>query len=672
MKGMDDRVLLLDCTLRDGGHVNDWNFGSGNLTYIFDRLNSAGVDAIEVGFLDDRRQADMNRTIQPGTAAMEAAYSKTASGDSAIFAMIDYGTCSIDNVQPRDETFLDGIRVIFKRPNMRKAAEFGKELMDKGYLLSLNMVSITSYSDDDIREFAECVNRIDPFAVSIVDTYGLMHKEQMYHYFELLDRYLERDIRIGYHSHNNFQLAYSNTIEMIKIHSDRKIIVDGTLYGMGKSAGNAPIELLAMYLNEDYGKSYDISQLLEAIDVSIMPIFREHYWGYSMQFYIAAKNDCHPNFVKYLLDKKTLAIKDVDSILSRIEPERKLKYDESYIESLYSDYISENEDDSDDLRRVKAALGDRELLLIGPGNSELTERGRIREFIKEREPIVLAVNFVPEDLDPDFIFLSNSKRYSFLFHKLENCGSKIIATSNIAPLDKPFAYTIRYDYLVSENDEIWDNALVIILNLLRKVGITEVSLAGFDGFKNDIDKNYIDSSFKLSDDFGYLSAVNERLTKKIVEYRKTMKINFVTESIYDDKDQRCRCRHLRCRRHHLRFQRRHHTRPQGRSGRNRRASHGRFRRPRPHRPPYRRQHRQDPRVLRREGETAHKDVQIYLRREVSERGLGLPRDCRPPEGPESRGLPPRRSYQQTQGFHREDVRRFRPLRIFQRCRRYGP
>ena len=656
MKGMNDRVLLLDCTLRDGGYVNDWNFGSGNLTYIFDRLNSAGVDVIEVGFLDDRRQADMNRTIQPDTASLGAVYSKTASGDSAVFAMIDYGTCSIDNVQPRDETFLDGIRVIFKKPNMRKAAEFGRELMDKGYLLSLNMVSITSYSDDDIREFAECVIRIDPFAVSIVDTYGLMHKEQMYHYFELLDRYLERDIRIGYHSHNNFQLAYSNTIEMIKIHSDRKIIVDGTLYGMGKSAGNAPIELLAMHLNEDYGKNYDISKLLEAIDVSIMPIYREHYWGYSMQFYIAAKNDCHPNFVKYLLNKKTLTIRDVDNILSRIDPERKLKYDEQYIESLYSEYISENEDDRDDLKKVKAALGDRELLLIGPGNSELTERDRILEFIKEKDPVVLAVNFVPENLDPDFIFLSNSKRYSFLFHKLENCSSKIIATSNIAPLDKPFAYTIRYDYLVSENDEIWDNALVIILNLLRKVGIAKVNLAGFDGFKNDIDKNYIDPSFKLSSDFSYLSAVNERLTKKIAEYRKTMTINFVTESIYDDKDQRCRGRHLRCRRHHLRFQQRDHTCPEGCPGGDRRASCRRSDRPLPHRPPDRSQHRKDTRILRGEGEDSHEDVQIHLRREISERGLGIPRDRGSPEGPEVRGLPPRGGHQQTQGLHREDVR----------------
>ena len=189
-----------------------------------------------------------------------------------VFAMIDYGTCDIDKLQPKSETFIDGIRLIFKKENMHKAVEYGREVMAKGYALSLNMVSITSYEENDVLEFVQEVNTIKPFAVSVVDTYGLMHKEQMLFYFNLLDKNLLPPICIGYHSHNNFQLAYSNTIEMLKLNTDRDLIVDGSLYGMGKSAGNAPRELLAMHLNENYGGAYDINQILEAIDINIMPI----------------------------------------------------------------------------------------------------------------------------------------------------------------------------------------------------------------------------------------------------------------------------------------------------------------------------------------------------------------------------------------------------------------
>jgi 4-hydroxy 2-oxovalerate aldolase len=279
---MAGKIRLLDCTLRDGGYVNDWMFGNGTMTCVFDRLNEAGVDIIEVGFLDHRQPFDMDRTIQPNTEGLTSAFSKITEKRAMAVAMIDYGTCDIKNVQPRKDTFIDGIRVIFKKENMHKAILFGKEIMDKGYVLFLQMVSITSYDDDDVIEFSKAVNKIRPFAISLVDTYGLMHKNQMFHYFGLLNEYLDPSISIGYHSHNNFQLAYANTIEMLKLSTDRDLLVDGTLYGMGKSAGNAPIELLAMHLNENYGKVYDISQMLEAIDSDILPIYEKHYWGYGL------------------------------------------------------------------------------------------------------------------------------------------------------------------------------------------------------------------------------------------------------------------------------------------------------------------------------------------------------------------------------------------------------
>ena len=92
---MGKEIKLLDCTLRDGGYVNDWNFGNGNMTCIFDRLNRAGVDIIEIGFLDDRQPSNINRSIQPDTQSLSKAYSKTGSGSAMVVAMIDYGTCSL-------------------------------------------------------------------------------------------------------------------------------------------------------------------------------------------------------------------------------------------------------------------------------------------------------------------------------------------------------------------------------------------------------------------------------------------------------------------------------------------------------------------------------------------------------------------------------------------------
>ncbi len=530
---MKNSINLLDCTLRDGGYVNKWNFGNGNITCIYDRLNEAGVDIIEIGFLDDREQYNPDRTIQPNTQALSQTFSKIEDKKAMIVAMIDYGTCSIDNIEPRESTILDGIRVIFKKENMIKAADFGKQLIEKGYKLFLQLVSITDYTKEDIKQFSEYVKNIRPHAVSIVDTYGLMHKEQVYSYFRYLDEYLDKDIGIGYHSHNNFQLAYSNTIELLHLKTSRNIILDGTLYGMGKSAGNAPIELISMHLNEFYGKNYDINQILECINTNILPIYEKTYWGYSMFFYIAAKNDCHPNYVKYLLDKKTLSIKNVNIILDKIDPEHKLRYDEKYITSIYLEYLLDSLNDVEYVDSLGEELADKNILLLGPGPSSTEESATILKFIHDEKPVLMSVNFIPQSILPDFVFITNPLRYSQMIPNLQDNNIKIISTSNITSAGRSFDYIIRFDSLITEKSEIWDNALVIILNLFKKIGINKITLAGFDGFKKS-ESNYVDDNLDLSREFKYLAAVNAGLSKKIKQYRKCMNIDFLTPSVYGE------------------------------------------------------------------------------------------------------------------------------------------
>ena len=171
-----------------------------------------------------------------------------------IVGMIDYGTCPIENIQPCGECYLDGIRVIFKKHLMYEAMEFCRQLKALGYKVFSQMVSITSYSDDELDELIALANEVRPFAVSMVDTYGLLYHDNLLHYFEYLNERLASQIGLGYHSHNNFQLAYSNCMEVLRKETRRTIVVDGSLYGMGKSAGNAPLELLAMHMNDKYKK----------------------------------------------------------------------------------------------------------------------------------------------------------------------------------------------------------------------------------------------------------------------------------------------------------------------------------------------------------------------------------------------------------------------------------
>ena len=146
-------MLLLDCTLRDGGYVNDWEFGYDNIVNIYERLVSAKVDIIEVGFIDERRLYDVNRSIFPDTESVGRTFRKLGKGSSVIVGMIDYGTCGIEKVQEQQDSFLDGIRVIFKKEKMHQAIDFCKLVKAKGYKVFAQAVSITSYDDTTFHTF---------------------------------------------------------------------------------------------------------------------------------------------------------------------------------------------------------------------------------------------------------------------------------------------------------------------------------------------------------------------------------------------------------------------------------------------------------------------------------------------------------------------------------------
>jgi 4-hydroxy 2-oxovalerate aldolase len=522
------KISLLDCTLRDGGYVNDWHFGSGTISAIYNRLLQAGVDIIEVGFLDDRRIEDMNYSIQPCTESYNRMFS-TEIKKSIVVAMIDYGTCSIDNIQKCEDTFLDGIRLIFKKEKAYDALDYAKLLKDKGYIIFLQMVSITSYSEQDVIDFTERVNLLKPNTVSIVDTYGLMHKQELFHYFKLLDNYLSNDITIGYHSHNNFQLAYSNSIELISEYSDRDIVIDGTIYGMGKSAGNAPLELLAMYLNDNHSKKYDITQIIEAIDNNIYPIYMQKQWGYSMLFYISALNDCHPNYVENLLKKKTLSIKSINDIVSNIHEPYKLHYNAQHIESLYQMYQFSDVDDKDAILTLKDKINGSGVLIIGPGRSIIDETDSIVDHIRQNKPIVIAANCYTELYDFDYVLFSNSKRYNLMCSELQKIKDKLIITSNITPILNSFKYILDYRKLAYVNDKsMSESVLSITLNLMALTHPKEIALAGFDGFSDKL--NYYDDSLNMGVINDY-EKINADLEKIIKEYM-TAPISFITKSIY--------------------------------------------------------------------------------------------------------------------------------------------
>lgn len=527
-------LKLLDCTLRDGGYLNDWEFGHNNIVSIFERMVDAGIDMIEVGFLDDRRDFDINRSIIPDTDGVEKIYGLLDRKQTMVVGMIDYGTCSLERIRPCSECYLDGIRVIFKKHLRVEAIEYCERLIELGYKVFVQLVSVTSYSDEEMMDLIQLANRIKPYAVSMVDTYGLMHQNNLKHYFQLLDQYLDPAIALGYHAHNNFQMGYANCIEFLSRKTNRMRVVDGTIYGMGKSAGNAPIELIAMHMNDCYGKQYHISQILEAIDSNISNFYQPASWGYNMFYFMAAYNDCHPNYVSDLMNKRTLSVKSINEILSKLEGEERLLYNKETIDRLYLEYQTNVVDDQNEIDRLREKLIGQSILLLGPGQSIRKQKERIDRFVEENHPLIISINMLPEDFSVNFVFLSNAKRYVQMATALlkRERTYEIIATSNVTRTSSRFDYVLNCGELLDKEAEIIDNSLVMLLKVMLKMGVPKVYLAGFDGYSGQHKKNYLypDMEYK----FGKSKAdnLNKYVAKVLRGMEHELKTIFITDSLY--------------------------------------------------------------------------------------------------------------------------------------------
>lgn len=532
-------IRLLDCTLRDGGYVNDWKFGYTNIVSMFERVVDAGVDIIEVGFLDDRRPFDIDRSIFPDTQSVDQIYGSLDKKNAMVVGMIDFGTCAIENIAPCTESYLDGIRVIFKKGKMHPAMEFCRQVKELGYRVFSQLVSVTSYTDDELLELVKLVNDVKPYGVSMVDTYGLMDGERLLHIYQILDENVVPKVRIGFHAHNNFQLGYANALEFLKYEGKHDVFVDGTLYGMGKSAGNAPLELVAMALNNKYGGHYNIDSMLEAVNESVMDFYKSTPWGYKTFFYLCAKNQCHPNYLTDYQNEENLSVSMLDELLATIEPEdKKLLYDKEVGKKYYEQYLSEHCNDGEAVNAFLDFVGGRKILLVGPGKNIGLQQGKVKKFITDKNPKVISINYIPDNINTDCVFITNPKRYhdmTLSLKKEENKNVKTLATTNVTCRNGKFDFVVNRAPLLEKDEKIIDNSFLMMIKFLNGIGIKEIFCAGFDGY-SDCENNY--NHPEMEYEFVKREAINlnSHMKKSIADYRKAMDIKFITYSAYDAEE----------------------------------------------------------------------------------------------------------------------------------------
>lgn len=533
-------IQILDCTLRDGGRVINCAFPDSEIRGISQGLDDSGVDIIEVGFLRDRRSVKYsgNSTFFTDTGQISSFIPKKR---RALYtAFIDYGMFDFDSLTPHDTSTIDAIRFGFTKKDYDTAKDdvirCMKVIKDMGYRLFIQGVNSLNYSDMEILELVNMVNEIQPYSFGIVDTYGAMYSDDVGRLYGLISHNMNPEIRINFHSHNNYQLSFSFAQEVIKLAGGvRKIIIDSTLSGMGKAAGNLCTELIADYLIRKLHYNYDLDIILDVIDMYIYQYSLRHKWGYSVPAMMAGVYKSHPNNIIYLTEKFRLATKDIGKILAMIDPLKRQRYDYDNIERLYIEYTAHKIDDSEAVKTLRETFSGREILILVPGKTFSDCRENIRDYAEKYNPAVISVNFMT-DWPGAYAFYGNSRRYTQDAQK--HHSGKIIITSNIEALSPEDVITVNYYSLINRGYKYFENSAIMLLNLLRRAGAERITFAGFDGFSPDREDNFSDSSFQNDRYIDSFSLLNKELTLMLHEYHETVKdkceIKFITPSQFEE------------------------------------------------------------------------------------------------------------------------------------------
>ncbi len=331
-----DGIRLLDCTLRDGGYINEWDFKEETIRRIIRWLIEAGTDLIEVGFLRDCAY-DPDRTLFNSIKELKRILPEEKRG-SGFVVMALHSQYDVRKLEENDGT-VEAVRVTFHDYDADEGLLFCRRVMDKGYPLFVNPINIMGYSDSDLLLLLEKVNRLGPYGFSIVDTFGSMTKKELIRICSLCENNLDPKIILGLHLHENmaqsFLLAQSFLEQRPK---ERQCVLDASLNGMGRVPGNLCMELIMDYLNRTHFAGYDIDPVLDAIEHEISPIRAKEPWGYMAEYFLSAKFNLHRNYAEYLLSKGTLTAKDMHRILQMVPKESKSAFDRACIEELYRTY----------------------------------------------------------------------------------------------------------------------------------------------------------------------------------------------------------------------------------------------------------------------------------------------------------------------------------------------
>ncbi len=536
---------ILDCTLRDGGYVNGWNFDTALAKQIVLACAKAGVDIVEIGYLSKEPDAPLCRRCPPEF-TQEL---KKIAPEIQLAAMLEANAIGPDYGMP-DQTGISVLRFALNRDKVITALDKIAFYHAQGYETFLQLMGITAYSDTQlcaVLDAVEASGAVD--CISLGDSYGSLIPQRTEQLVDLVKAHTSR--KTALHAHNNMQLGMANVLAALHAGAD---IVDGSIYGMGRGGGNVPTELMVTYFEKQGNKQFHALALLELIDRQMLRMAREYSWGYSLAALISGVYECHPYYTERLIEKREYTIEQVLKTAQMVDQTAVVGFDPQLLSAIAESGFSVRGLDYD--RQAESYLAackcppaytnahsGRAFLVLGGGPSVMRQREIIDAYILRTNPIILVANRA-DGLPPAHYHAFNNQRRFDQYGATVSLQSQLLLGPGINTQNIGRTY-MRLECLNSsvtplriQNGAISTNcrSIAVLLGAVALVmGAASIAFAGLDGYHLQGQKLYYqEEESNLDEDLTEKHNKNQTYLNELIQQSDKMgvQISFLTDTTY--------------------------------------------------------------------------------------------------------------------------------------------
>jgi len=489
------KLNLLDCTLRDGGYYNNWDFNPLLVKKYIDAMSKSKIDIVEIGFRSDNSDSSLGPYAY-STESLINKIIKKANFDIAVMIngkdLLKYNKNNINSIFIKKKlSKIKYIRIACHFNEVKLIVPVSKLLKRLGYSLIINFMGTGLRTDKELRDITKIIDKSKVFdVIYFADSFGNMLPEDVERKYIIIKKIWKKDI--GFHAHNNFGLALANAIKAMQIGINW---IDSTILGMGRGAGNIETETLVYYLKQKKYR-YNHQELLELSRSEFQPLKNKYDWGTNPFYYIAALNKIHPTYTQELLAENRYDSKQIVRGIELLSSTNSSKYDFNKLQEVTEIY----ENKKNGTWNANGWCKDKDIIILGAGNSIEKYKKKIESILYKKNSYCISLN-INKFIDKKYIDYYASchlNRIIIESEKFKEISKKIFIPKITLNKDIKKIFTnklvIDYGLNIDKNTFKINNKYCILpsplaigyaLSIAAMGKAKRIILVGFDGYKNN-------------------------------------------------------------------------------------------------------------------------------------------------------------------------------------------